>query len=191
MMRRTLGLLAILAVTFLACGGDDDGGGITDEQRQLVMGQSEGVGLFFTGLTDPLVLARDEVHSNVREFDLNSDGVIDISIRAFQEFSGNKGLTISTENDSTVVSLTTDTVIKALEEGDIVTLTTETWGAADQLPLAVSESGNTTGVWNMLGRRYVAVRMDIGNSRFLAWIELSVEDFDNYSFYNLALRTVP
>ena len=184
--------MAMATMTLLlACGGDDDGGGITDEQRQLVMGQSEGIGVFHTGLDDPLVLARDQPHSIVREFDLNSDEVNDILIRAYQDFNGNKGLTITTANDSTRVLVNTDGLVTPLEEGDIVTIESTTWSMLDQAPLAVSEGGNTTGIWNMAGRRYVAVRMDIGISRFLAWIELSVEDYDNYSFYNFALRAVP
>lgn len=193
MMRRICGLMAMAIMTLLlACGGDDDGGGITDEQRQLVMGQSEGVGVFHTGLEDPLVLARDAVHSNVRELDLNNDGVIDIAIRAFEEFGGNpKGLTITTTNDSTRVLMNASGQVTPLEEGDVITIESTTWTMVDQSPLAVLEGGTTTGVWNMAGRRFVAVRMDIGISRFLAWIELSVEDYDNYSFYNLALRAVP
>ena len=194
MMRRTIGLLAITAVTLLACGGDD-GPTITDEQRQLVMGQTEGLGVvIYSDFVSPLVLERDEVHINVRELDLNSDGVIDVSIKAFEEFAGDKGLTLTIESDSTEVSITPEGVIKPLTQGDIVTLTSETWGKMSEItenPLAVRTAGNTTGVWNMQGRRYIAFKIEIGNSRFLSWIEISVSDFDNYSLYNFVLRQVP
>lgn len=192
-MRRYQWILGITlaVVTVLSCGSDDDGGGITDEQRQLIMGQETGIGLFFSDLPGPLVLARDEVHSNLRELDINNDGVVDIQIRAYQEFSGNKGLTISTPSDSTRISLDAQGAAKALENEDIVTILSETWGSADALALAVSEGGMVSGNWVSAGNRFVTFRIDIGISRFLGYIEISAEDFDNYSLHNFALRAVP
>lgn len=191
-MRRIQWILgfAVMAMAVLSCGSDDGDGGITDEQRQLIMGQETGIGLFYSNLAVPLVLARDEVHSNVRELDINNDGVVDIALRAYQEFSGNRGLTISTPSDSTRISLDGQ-LVKALEAGDIVTVSTETWGSADALALAVTEAGTVTGNWVGAGNRFVAFRMDIGISRFLGYLEISVEDFDNYSLHNFALRAVP
>lgn len=180
-----------VAVVVLSCGSDDGDGGITDEQRQLVMGQETGIGLFYSNLSAPLVLARDDVHSNVRELDINNDGVTDIELRAYQEFGSNRGLTINTPSDSTRISLDAQMAVKALEDGDIVTILSETWGSAESLPLAVSEAGTVSGNWVDAGNRYVAFRIDIGNSRFLGYLEISVEDFDNYSLHNFALRAVP
>ncbi len=182
--------LVLLATAVLSCGSDDGDGGITDEQRQLIMGQETGIGLFYSNLSSPLVLARDEVHSNVRELDINNDGVTDLALRAYQEFSGNRGLTISTPSDSVRISLDGQ-MVKALEEGDIVTISTETWGSADALALAVTDAGTVSGNWVGAGNRFVAFRMDIGISRFLGYLEISVEDFDNYSLHNFALRAVP
>ncbi len=182
--------LVLLATAVLSCGSDDGDGGITDEQRQLIMGQETGIGLFYSNLSSPLVLARDEVHSNVRELDINNDGVTDLALRAYQEFSGNRGLTISTPSDSVRISMDGQ-MVKALEEGDIVTISTETWGSADALALAVTDAGTVSGNWVGAGNRFVAFRMDIGISRFLGYLEISVEDFDNYSLHNFALRAVP
>ena len=191
MMRRVLGLLAIVSVAFLiACGSDDGDGGITQEQRELRMGESSGSNILFSGLASPLVLARNDVHSNVRDIDLNNDGVDDVSIRAYEEFAGDKGLTFSTLNDSTRVSVVNNQV-KPLSEGDIITIDSESWGSAESVVLAELISGTPGGNWNGLGRRYIAIRMDIGIRRFLAWIEISVEEYDNYSFYNVALKSVP
>jgi hypothetical protein len=181
----------MIAVSALLSCGSDDGGGITDEQRQLVMGQETGIGLFFSDFPGPLVLSRDNVHSNVRELDINSDGVVDIELRAYQDFGSDRGLTLTTANDSTTVSLDAQMAVKALEEGDIVTIASETWGPADALALAVNDGGVVSGNWVGNGNRFIAYRIDIGNSRFLGWIEISVEDFDNYSLYNFALRAVP
>lgn len=182
--------LVLLATAVLSCGSDDGDGGITDEQRQLIMGQETGIGLFYSNLSSPLVLARDEVHSNVRELDINNDGVTDLALRAYQEFSGNRGLTISTPSDSVRISMDGQ-MVKALEEGDIVTISTETWGSANALALAVTDAGTVSGNWVGAGNRFVAFRMDIGISRFLGYLEISVEDFDNYSLHNFALRAVP
>lgn len=182
--------LVLLATAVLSCGSDDGDGGITDEQRQLIMGQETGIGLFYSNLSSPLVLARDEVHSNVRELDINNDGVTDLALRAYQEFSGNRGLTISTPSDSVRISLDGQ-MVKALEEGDIVTISTETWGSANALALAVTDAGTVSGNWVGAGNRFVAFRIDIGISRFLGYLEISVEDFDNYSLHNFALRAVP
>lgn len=182
--------MLLLAVGIQSCS-KDDGGGITQEQRQFVMGESEGNAVFHTGFVAPLVLARDNVHSHLRELDLNSDGEIDVHIRAFQDFNGDRGLTISTVNAETRVSLDENGMIKPLENGDIVTVDSETWGSADALPLAVIEGSVESGTWNMLGRRFVALRLDIGITRNLSWIEISVEEYDNYTLYNYALKIVP
>ncbi len=192
-MRRYQWILGLMAITVavLSCGSDDGDGGITDEQRQLIMGQETGIGLFYSNLSSPLVLARDEVHSNVRQLDINNDGVTDIELRAYQEFGGNRGLTISTPSDSTRISLDTQMAVKALEDGDIITITTEDWDSADALALAVTNAGTVSGNWVGAGNRYVAFRIDIGNSRFLGYLEISVEEFDNYSLHNFALRAVP
>lgn len=187
---RRLSLLSLIIV-LSACGGDDDSG-ISEEQQQLVMGDATGTGVVQLGLTAPITIAQDQVHITQRELDINFDGIIDITIRAFEEFGGNpKGLTVTTNNTETRILLDGNGVVMALNSGDIVTVLSETWAFSDQLPLALLSGQNTTGLWNGVQNKFMAVRMDIGGSRFLAWIELSVADYDNYSFHNYALKQVP
>ncbi|MFY0592687.1 hypothetical protein [Roseivirga sp.] len=183
--------LLCFALLLVACG-NDDGGGITDEQRQLVMGDASGEGIVQLGLNSPITVQIDAVHSNVRELDINFDNEIDIIIRAYEDFGGNpKGLTITTNNTSTRILLDESGNVAPLNAGETTTVLSTTWGMANSLALAVLDGQTTTGLWNGLQNKYVAVRMDIGTSRFLAWIELSVSDYDNYSFHNYALKQVP
>ena len=187
---KKLSLLSLISLS-IACGSDDDPG-ITEEQRQLVMGDSSSEGIVELGLTTPITVAQDQVHSNVRELDINFDGEIDITIRAYENFGGNpKGLTLTTSNSATRVLVDGNGDIIALNAGDIATVLSTTWAMVDERSLAVLDGQVVSGLWNGLQNKYVAVRMDIGTSRFLAWIELSVSNYDNYSFYNYALKQVP
>ena len=58
--------------------------------------------------------------------------------------------------------------------------------------MAVSSvSEGVSGLWNQLNNKFVAFRMQDGNTRFLAWLEFSVADFDNHSFHNFGIKIVP
>lgn len=186
MKKNYLFFLLALVLSIAACGDDEPG--ITQEQRELIMGDTETASVL--GLTAPLVLDRDDIHTTPRPLDLNSDGEDDITIFAFQEFNGDKGLHVSTLNSNTRIAYNENDEVKPLNAGDIVTIESENWQFADESPLAVTKNG-VFGVWNGLQNRYMAVRIDVNNNRFLVWIELSVSDFDNYSFHNFAFKRVP
>lgn len=190
-MKRIQSLVLLSILYLLSSCGDDDAGGFTEEQQQLVMGDATSTNVVSLGLTSPIVVSRDEVHITSRELDVNFDQEIDITLSAYEEFSGNKGLTLNTENVNVRVSVDEAGNIKALTEGDIVTTTSETWVNAATLPLAVLMEQTTTGVWDGLQNRYVAVRIDIDNAKYLGWIELSVDSYDNYSFHNYVVKLVP
>lgn len=153
----------------------------------------EGSDVYSFGLNAPLSVNRDDNHSTPLELDINVDGENDVEIRAYEEtFNGRKGLTLESLNATTTFSVDGNGDILPLEAGTKVTIDTETWGGANSiLPLAVYDNGTTTGLWNGLTSRYVAVKIEIDNNRFLAWIELSVSDYDNYSFHNFVLKSVP
>lgn len=190
-MKRIQVLLLLSLVFIVSSCGDDDEGGFTEEQRQLVMGDATSTNVVSLGLTSPIVVSLDQVHITSRELDINFDQEIDITLSAYEEFSGNKGLTLNTESVDVRVSVDEDGNIKALTEGDAVTTTSETWINAATLPLATLMDQTTTGVWNGLQNRYVAVRIDINNAKYLGWIELSVDSYDNYSFHNYVVKLVP
>ena len=80
--------------------------------------------------------------------------------------------------------------VKVLSERDVVTTASETWVDADALPLAELIGQTTNELWNGLQNRYVAVRIDINNTRYPGWIELSVDNYDNYTFHNYAVKLV-
>ena len=186
MKKHTIYLLLVLFLSLTSCGDDDPE--ITQDQRELIMGDEETTTVL--GLNAPLVLDRDDIHTTPRTFDLNSDGEDDITLFAFQEFNGDKGLHVTTLNTNTRIAFDDNDNVKPLNEGDVVTIESESWKFADEAPLAVSQGG-VFGVWNGLQNRFMAVRIDVNNNRFLAWVELSVDDFDNYSFFNFAFKRVP
>ncbi|RKQ49504.1 hypothetical protein BXY85_0493 [Roseivirga pacifica] len=189
-MCKKIFFLILPAIVFLACSGDD-GPGITQEQRELEMGY-EGSDVYSFGLTAPITTNNDNVHSWTLSLDVNVDGEDDVEIRAYQEFNGDKGLTLESLNGTTTFSVDGDGDILPKEAGVKVSIDSETWGGANSvLPLAVSTGGTTTGLWNGLTSHYVAVKIDINNNRFLAWIEFTVTDYDNHSFHNFVLKSVP
>lgn len=191
-MKRLRILSLLLLVTLAFSCGNDDGDGISEEQRQFIMGDATGTNVISLGLTTPLVQNNDAVHISPRELDINFDQEADVLLRAFEEFGGfSKGLTLTTLNMETRVSVDENGDIKALSQGDIITATSETWVNADALPLAELMGQTTNGLWNGLQNRYVAVRIDIDNTRYLGWIELSVDSYDNYTFHNYAVKLIP
>ncbi len=183
-------LFTLLTITIVSCGSDD-GGGITEEQRQLIMGDDSSENIVSLGLTSPLVLSLDQVHITPRELDINFDQTTDITLNAYEEFSGDKGLTLNTESMDVRVSVDANGDIKALNSGDIVTATSETWVNAATLPLAEIAGQTVSGLWNGLQNKFVAVRIDIGATRYFGWIELSVDNYDNYSLHNYVVKLIP
>ncbi|MBO3698456.1 hypothetical protein [Roseivirga sp. E12] len=189
MKRNKILLLTLLMFSIVSCGDDD--GGITEEQRQLIMGDDSSANIVSLGLTSPIVLSLDQVHITPRQLDINFDQTADIVLSAYEEFNGNKGLTLNTESVDVRVSVDGNGDIKALNSGDIVTATSETWVNASTLPLAEVSGQTVTGLWNGLQNRFIAVRIDIGSTRYLGWIELSVNSYDNYSLHNYVVKLIP
>lgn len=192
-MKRIIWTL-ILPVTLIFSCNSDDGPGITQEQRQLIMGDT-GAGVLVLGLQSPITINRDDVHSNLRELDMDSNGDLDVTILSYQEFFGNKGLVLSTVNSAAnaQVAVDGDGLVKPYNAGDAVEFESETWVSVEEAALAVFDaaSQSSSGLWNGTTSKYVAFRMQIDNTRFLAWIELSVSDYDNYSFHNYGIKIVP
>jgi len=185
--------LILFSLLFSSCESDN-GPTITEEQRQLIMGD-DGAGVRLLGLAGPISIERDDVHSNLRKLDLDQNNALDVVIRAYQDFFGEKGLVISTVNTETnaEVLVNEEGFVVPLNGGDIVRFEEGTWETVEEAPLAVYDptSQRTTGLWNGLDNRFVAFRMQDGNTRYLAWIELSVSDHDNYSFHNYGIKIVP
>lgn len=192
-MKRIIWTL-LLPITLIFACDNDDGPGITQEQRQLIMGDT-GEGVLVLGLQSPITVERDDVHSNLRELDMDRNEIDDVVIRSFQDFFGSKGLEISTTNSAANAQVAVDAegLVKPYNQGDAVEFESETWMSVEEAPLAVFDASNqeSTGLWNGTTSKYVAFRMQINNTRFLAWIELSVSDYDNYSFHNYGIKIVP
>lgn len=188
--------LLILPITIIMSScSSDDGPGITEEQRQLIMGDTSD-DILLLGLQSPITVERDDVHGGTRELDMDRNGEIDVIITFYQEFFGGKGIQISTPNEDANAEVAFDPStdwVRPLNAGEIVTFDSEDWRSADMEPLAVFDSndGSSSGLWNGTTSKYVAFRMQINNTRFLAWIELSVSDYDNHSFHNYGIKIVP
>mgnify|MGYP006999513753 CR=1 FL=1 len=155
-------LFSILSLSILLFSCDDDNGpSISPEQRQLIMGDT-GTGIFALGLASPIVLERDNVHSNVRELDMDQNGDLDVIIRAYEDFFGNKGLVISTVNEGTDAAVMTndDGFVMPLNGGDIVKFEEGIWTSVEEAPLAVFDTSDqsTQGIWNGLANKFVAFR---------------------------------
>lgn len=187
-------LLVLFAILMASCSSDE-GTGITDEQRQLIMGDTSD-DILLLGLESPITVEREDVHSGTRELDINKNGEVDVIISFYQDFFGGKGLQISTPNEDTNAAVAFDSStdwVKPLNSGEIVTFDSEDWRSAELEPLAVFDSndGSSSGLWNGTTSKYVAFRMQINNTRYLAWIEFSVSDYDNHSFHNYGTKIVP
>jgi len=192
----------ILPIAFIVSScNNDDGPTITDDQRQLIMGD-DGDGVRLLGLNTPIVVERDDVHSWRHVWgDLDLNGDEDVVLLAYQDFGGstattNRGLVISTPNSSVNSEVLVDAngFVVPLNPGDAIKFDEGTWASVTEAPLAVYDNAttpNSTGLWNGASNKFVAFRMQDGNTRFLAWIELSVSDFDNHSFFNYGIKIVP
>jgi uncharacterized protein YcfL len=183
----------LLPILIIACSSDEPTG-FSDEQRQLIMGDT-GNGVLTLGLQAPITINRDDVHLNLRELDMDGNSDVDVSILSYQDFFGDKGLLISTPNSlaKAQVAVDSDGFVRPYAAGETIQFESETWLSVEEAPLAVfvASDQSSTGLWNGTSNQYVAFRMQIENTRFLAWIELSVSDYDNYSFHNYGIKIVP
>ncbi len=188
-MRRLKPLL-ILSIAYLlsACNNESE---IAEEFTQLIMGDTTSDNIISSNLSAPITTALNLVHSSPRPINLNFDLTFDVTLLAYQNFNGNRGLTVSTNDINVRVSVNDDGDVQALNAGDIVTLTSENWVNADNLPLAVLTGQSVTGLWNGLDNKFLAVRIDVLGKKFLGWIELSVSEYDNYTFHNFVIKEVP
>ena len=121
-MKRLIFTLLLPLTFIISSCNSDDGPGISEEQRQLIMGD-DGEGIRLLGLQTPIVVERDDVHSWRHVWgDLDLNGVEDVVVRAYQDFSGNKGLVISTPNSAVTAQVMVDAngLVVPLNSGDIV-----------------------------------------------------------------------
>ncbi len=187
---RSLKPLLILSILYLlsACNNESE---IAEEFTQLVMGDTTSDNIISADLPAPITTALNLVHSSPRPISLNFDLTFDVTLLAYQSFNGDKGLTISTNDINVRISVNADGDVQPLNAGDIVTATSENWVNADNLPLAVLTGQSVTGLWNNLDNKYLAVRIDTLGRRFLGWIELSLSEYDNYTFHNFVIKEIP
>ena len=185
-------------IAFSACG-DDDSSGDPEDPTTFIAGRTTGTNVFFSDLTSPDETAKDEPHTTVREVDINNDQIIDFRITASELNTVNlviKLLSITTQGqNSFAVNKNPAANPKIFQQGDTIRIADEDWESqAEEYILAgqeVTGTGSTElGNWNGQRNRYLAVWVRKDGENILGWIELSVEDFDNYTFHNYASKPV-
>ena len=184
-------------IAFSACGDDDSGD--PEDPSIFIAGRTTGTNVFFSDLASPDETSRDETHTTVREVDINNDQIIDFEITASELNTVNvviKLLTINTLGQNSVaVNKNPAANPRIFQQGDTIRIADEDWvSQADEYILAGQEvtTAGTTELanWNGQRNRYLAVWVRKDNENILGWIELSVEDFDNYTFHNYASKPV-
>ena len=188
---------AICVLGFFSCSDDDSG--TPEDPTTFIAGQTSGSNVFFSNLASPDETARDETHTTVREVDINNDQIIDFEITASELNTVNvviKLLSITTEGQNAVaVNKNPAANPRIFQQGDTIRIADEEWvSEVEEYVLASQEvtSAGTTegGNWNGQRNRYLAVWVRKDGQNILGWIELSVEDFDNYTFHNYASKPV-
>lgn len=185
-------------IAFSACG-DDDPSGAPEDPTTFIAGRTTGTNVFFSNLASPDETAVDQTHTTTREVDINNDQIIDFEIISSELNTVNvviKLLSITTEGQNSVaVNKNPAANPKIFQQGDTIRIADEDWvNQVQEYTLAgqeVSSAGTTElGNWNGQRNRYLAVWVRKDGENILGWIELSVDNFDNYTFHNYASKPV-
>ena len=190
----TLLTLTILATTIWGCKEDSQ-----SPRTVIIAGDPEGA-TYFSDLMEPDSMIFNSIHSSSRDFDLDNDGVMDITITSMRDTIYDAGIAITetrqlairgTDPENNVVFISTlgqETHIYG--RGQVINRNNAIWTALQEDPILMAGStqnllnGQTeiTGNWNSMTAVCLGFLLP-RDEEWLAWLELTVRNVDNF-YYN-------
>jgi len=190
-----------LAVTLLLSGCKKK----TDEAEKqepqpFATGTSSGENVFFSDLKQPLNVWIDEQHKHTLELDVNNDFTVDYRLISEEKWDLNrnpaqlisKDLRLEILNNNWVVDDASSKNSPAiLNINQDLTDPALTWSSSDEMIIA----GNYTNIpsqnresWNGISQKYIGLKVTKEGITWVAWLELSIDAYDNYTMHNYASK---
>ena len=202
MRSNCLMLLFFAGVVFISC--DDDGGSGT--RSVIIAGDPEGAA-FFSELAEPDTMIYTKVHTATRDFDLDDDGRMDITIISERDTIYDAGLAVRTTRQLSIVATdpqdnplfvsTLNQLVRIYGRGIVINLNNSIWTALTSTPmiLASSDQDLTSGQTDIGGNWNSTIQQSMGfllpgDPEIMAWLELSVLGIDSYVYHDHASFTL-
>lgn len=205
MKLKNLGVIIGLAAIVISCReGINE---FVDEEFIIRTGQVTDA-LYFSDLVRPDSVIIDTNHEDVRSIDLNNDG-----IKEFEIVSEEDTITIKDSNQNlrnyhikslhlkklregifvSVESISYTGYVGVIQENSILNFESQIWNPLDSVKILCywekslqTEFSYDYGLWNNKQNMYFAVNYQHEDRTIIAWIELSVIEYDNYILHNYA-----
>ena len=199
------GLVIGLAVIVITCRE-----GINEsivEEKIIRTGQVTDA-LYFSNLVRSDSIIIDNNHEDARVIDLNNDGIPEFEI-VFQEDTVSikhsnqeliyfhiKSLFLRKLRENIFVSVESINYtgyVGVIQGNSILSFESQIWNPLDSIKILIHWENNLQfdfsydfGLWNNRSSKYFAVNFQHNGRTIIAWIELSVVEYDNYILHNYA-----
>lgn len=205
MKLKNLGLVIGLAVIVITCRE-----GINEfmyEENFIRTGQVTDA-LYFSNIARPDSIMLDTRHEVVRSMDLNNDGIGEFEIVSVEDtitvkdinqnlrYFHIKSLILKKLKEDIFVSVESISYtgyVGIIQGNSILNFESQIWNPLDSTKLLCyweknlqTEFSYDDGLWNNKHNKYFAVNYQHEDRTIIAWIELSVLEYDNYIIHNFA-----
>lgn len=197
-------LMVISTIALSGCNGDDD-----DAVRTIIIaGDPEGAD-FFSDLPEPDTMLFTNIHVTPREFDINNDGVMDVTFIAERDTVTDGGIPVravrklsirATDEESNIPVFvsTLDNLVRVYGRGLVINRNNALWTTLrNETPLVLAgldqdlTTGQTdqSGNWNALREACIGFLMP-SDPEVMVWFEISVLGADNWIYNDHAAFTL-
>jgi hypothetical protein len=192
---RSMISLTVILFVLSGCSSDDNGAApMEPEDIPFTAGVSSGIDVYFSNLLQPDSTMRNFPHITRRPIDINNDFVVDFEITSREDTAGAIHIryTSITAKDSNMVAVNSDDdgFVRIYSQND--SLESDSWRISDNDYLAyrleLTSDTIETGNWNGIEDKFIAVMVLQQEFYYLGWIEVSIQEYDNYIFYNFASK---
>ncbi len=200
-MKRYICLLMFVIALFAGCNSDDDNNDVVPDGYVLQIGNSIN-SIFYSNMQIPDTVAPTGEHLTIREIDLLGDSIAELLLVAEKDSLANNTVFQSVRLEESpdfngVVKTILFPVIpedspNVYSNNDMVIIGNNFSAITVKMPLAeiwdnyVTGDKQYSGIWFEQLQKYLIIRFQKNGNDYVAWIKISVTDFDKYILYNYA-----
>lgn len=164
--------------------------------------------IYYSSFDQPESLFVDKSHEDVKTIDLNNDGIMEFEIVSIEDT-----ITVKDSNENlrdyhvkklflrkyregiyiSAESITYNDYVAIIPKNTILNFENQVWSPLDSIKMFCQWERNIQaefsydfGIWNGNNNKYFAVNFQQGDETIIAWIEISIVEYDNYILHNYA-----